>query len=705
MTSEGPNLNDATDTGQGPAFTPENPAQQRTHDDILQVLSDFQSGLHSLKTLHAHRQELQLKLIDREKQLAEREAELSQRNAQLQTQQADFEEASARFAQHVRELENRRAESESRVQQIEQEMAALRDSAGKAQELAKALEDLRAQHEAIRQEHESGQRDHASMRQTIATRAAELQEMADRIAAQSKEDARLREELGAKEAELVRLRSELDLAAAGLKESHSRAGQTDDELNSLRASSQALQDLVHEFESLWGIERRESASLSQRLQDAHAAHERHQQELESLRQAAKDAQASSAAVEDLRLQLDAARREADALKNAATSAQGEDTAKLRAEHAELETAFARLRESLKKMVVERDQAREALEQAQSQAKAREDEAQAKLEELTSHVERLKAQAAKPGKGGVPASKGEQWVIRRKARLKNYRTGLRRQVSKVKKASEALSKRYEQCEAVLAQRQQLAEVRSRVLEAERRVMGAKARSRAGLVTLCAVLIVSVIGAMSWVLAREVAPATFLAESHVKASGRGRDLNEAELEEWQRFHSDLLTDPRFHEAAADRFARQGIPSLSTPAAVANLITSSVTTDSTTPDELKLTLKAQGRDRTRRTLEVLTSALASYANAAQQRRIDGGATLFNDPVSVGSDAIDQTQMYYALGMMGAGVFVSGAFAFFIWNKLSNAKTSFEKDSAATDLLDESNWAEFKTDRPLSKAAKQTG
>lgn len=680
MTPDGPtpNLNDATESGQAPGFSPESTDQQRTHDDILRVLSDFQSGLHSLKALHAQRQELQLRLLEREKQLAEREAELSQRNAQLQTQQADFEEVSARFAQQARDLDAKRAESEARAAAYEQNLV---DQAAKydaqindfkaravhASEASHQLSELRQQHAAMQDERASLQHAHAAMRETIATRAMELQELADRIASQSQEAGQLRAALGAKEAEAARLRSELDLTIAGLAESKSRQGASEGELDELRTLNSGLKELVREYEDLWGVERHENASLSQRLQDAHAAHDRYEAELTKLREAAASGTTSI-----------------------------EEATRLRADLSELEGAFEQLRARMKDLVAERDLAQEEMETAtrslaaaRADAQAREAELSsshnARLDELLGQVESLRAQAAPPR---TPSARGEAFIQRRRERLKNYRAGLRRQVAKVKRASDALSKRYEQCEHVLSQRAELAEVRNRVLEAERRVMGAKARTRAGVVTLCAVLVVSVIGAMSWVLAREVAPATFLAESTLKADGRGRALNDAELEEWRRFHTELASDPRFHEAAAERFGRQGIPSLSTPASVAELVSTSVSTDSTSPDELRLTLKYQGRDRTRRTLEVLTSALASYANAAQQRRIDGGATLVPDPVKVGGDAIDQTQMYYALGMMGGGVTFSGLLALGLWNKLANAKTSFENDSRAGDLLDEANW-----------------
>lgn len=673
MTPEGPtpNLNDATDSGQAPAFTPDNTDQQRTHDDILRVLADFQSGLHSLKSLHSQRQDLQLKLLEREKLLAEREAELSQRNAQLQAQQADFEEVSARFAQQARELESRRAESDSRAAAYEQRLADqasrydaqihdLKARADHASEAARQLADLQQQHATLQQERAALQHEHAMMRETITRRAMELQELADRIAAQSQEAGQLRTDLGAKEAEVARLRSELDLTLAGLDESKTRAGAADGELEELRHLTSGLKDLVREYEELWGVERHENASLALRLQDAHAAHDKYEAELTRLREAAAGAAGGS-----------------------------EEAARARAELAELEAGFEKLRTTLKDVVAERDLAQEAL----SGAHAREAELNARVEQLVAQAKTLQEQAGQP-KRAVPRS--ERFIQRRKQRLANYRAGLRRQAVKIKRASDALSTRYQQCEQVLAQRAELAEVRTRVLEAERRVMSAKARTKVSVVTLCVVLVVGVIGALSWVLAREVAPATFLAESTVKAVGRGRDLNDAELEEWRRFHIEVLNDPRFHEAAADRFGRQGLPSLSTPASVADLITSSVSTDTTTPDELKVTLKSQGRDRTRRTLEVLTASLASYANAAQQRRIDGGADVIPDPVRVGTDAIDQTQMYWALAMMGAGVTLSGFLALMLWNKLSHAKTSFENDSRATELLDSANWAELNTTTP---------
>lgn len=714
MTSDGPNpnVNDATESGQGPSFVPESPDQQRTHDDILRVLSDFQSGLHSLKSLHAQRQELQRKLIEREVQLAEREGELTLRNAQLQSQQADFEEVSARFAQQARDLDAKRTESEAKALAYEAKLREI-DSSHQAQ--LSALRDQLAQAQQATEAVPGLEREHALMRETIAARAVELQDLADRIASLSQEAGQLRASLGAKEAEAARLRSELDLSQTGLAETKTQSGVKDEALHELRAHAQGLLEIVREYEDLWGIERRENATLAQRVQDAHAAHQRREAELEALRASAGSAEEAArlkAETAQLQEESEALKSEAARLREEtanlkaqaatlqdqsnnfqteASSAQAQaqdaksEAARLKADLTELESTFETLRARLKDALA----ARESADSARGELEAHHTELTGTIQALQAEVASLKEHQELTR---APRPLSEHFVQRRKQRLKAYRAGLRRQVTKVKKASDALSKRYEQCELVLSQRAELAEVRSRVLEAERRVMRAKSRTRVGVVLLCSVLTFSVIGAMSWVLAREVAPAMFLAESTLKADGRGRDLNEAELEEWRRFHVELLADPRFHEAAAERFARQGLPSLSTPAAVSELVNTSVSTDSTSPEELRLTLKAQGRDRTRRELEVLTASVASYANAAQQRRIDGGATLMPDPVKVGSDAIDQTQMYWALAMMGAGVTASGLLALMLWNKLVSVKTSFEQDSRAAELLDAASWAELK-------------
>lgn len=285
---------------------------------------------------------------------------------------------------------------------------------------------------------------------------------------------------------------------------------------------------------------------------------------------------------------------------------------------------------------------------------------------------------------------DSFLEHRRARLRNYRAAVRRQMLKVRKASEALAKRMEQVDQVLQQRAELAAARQRIIEAEKRVGRARARTRAGVVTLCAVGVLAILAGLSWAIAREVAPGRYLAEVTLKADGRGRDLNPGELEEWRRYHLGLLGDPMFQNAAAERFARQGLVGLGSPAAVSAMITSSVHADSMADDEIRITLEGAGSDRTRRTLEAFSASLASYANAAQQRRIDGGATVIPAPARVDDHPLDSTRTVWALMMMAAGTIFSLVLAITVWKKLAQAKSSFEHDSVVASALDEARWVD---------------
>ena len=188
------------------------------------------------------------------------------------------------------------------------------------------------------------------------------------------------------------------------------------------------------------------------------------------------------------------------------------------------------------------------------------------------------------------------LLRRRSRLKIYRELVREQSMKVRRANEALKKKIETCEQVLAHRAELAGIRDRILEGERRLQRRQAGSKAGVILLCIVGVFAILAAMSWAISSEVAPATFMATSAIKADGlRKRELTPGELDEWAHFHKGLLTDPRFHEDAAERFKRQGMMTVGTPQAVADLVRDDLTFENNTPGEMQLHLKGLGSDRT--------------------------------------------------------------------------------------------------------------
>lgn len=82
---------------------------------------------------------------------------------------------------------------------------------------------------------------------------------------------------------------------------------------------------------------------------------------------------------------------------------------------------------------------------------------------------------------------------------------------------------------------------RVLQPRRRNSDARRISRTVAPLAGILAIISLTGALSWAIAREIAPAKFAATAVLKAEGRDRNLNGGELAEWQKLHEGLISDP--------------------------------------------------------------------------------------------------------------------------------------------------------------------
>lgn len=479
-----------------------------------------------------------------------------------------------------------------------------------------------------------------------------------------------------------------------LREREAQLAQRDAHLEAQLAQARKVQD-DH------GVRERELtgrvAELERRLEEALAA---------GTSAAGEADRARAAAEQELARTKEAAAAEQESLRHGLAGLQAE-LASARDDRAGLEQIVLELRAKLKADGAERAQAQDAAAQAEgaraaavqelARAKEAAADADARLRDLTARLAQAQAQAAALREQlerarQTPASKSrvEQFNARRRARLRLYRAALRDRATRLRKGGDALAKRYEQVEQVLRQRAELAAVRDRVISADRALQKSRARGRAAVTSLAVVGTIAILAALSWAVARQVAPATFVGEVALKADGRGRDLNPAELDEWLRFHQEALNDPRFQEAAAERFARVGRADLGTAAAVAQLVTTSVTTDSILPGELKLQVRYTGRDQARRTTEVLGAALASFANAAQQRRIDGGATLVPNPAAADDQPIDNTQTFYALGFLAAGMLLMTVVGTAVWKKLASVKSAFEQDATLAAVLDEARWAD---------------
>jgi hypothetical protein len=340
----------------------------------------------------------------------------------------------------------------------------------------------------------------------------------------------------------------------------------------------------------------------------------------------------------------------------------------------------------------RDKLREELGQRKAMAEQIE-QAHTQTGELQLTVEHLRAQLAEARQASA-AHRSEQFladpaaVTRRRRRLRQMRDLAQQRQTKLREAGEALQHRYEQCELVLRNRSELAAARERIIEAERRVQRRAAGSKVGVLVLCAVGTFATVGLLSWALAKQVAPATYVATSMVSADGRGRTLSERDLTGWQTYHEQILKDPRFHQFASDRFQKAGIESLGTASAVAQFVSERIRHEERNPGELKLHLTMQGRRAAERTLDTFTASMTAFANTNQIQRVDGSVTKVASASDTGGEPIDNAQTYYALSIMGGLTALVMGVSIAVWRRLARAKTAFERDTHLSSVLDDAKW-----------------
>jgi chromosome segregation ATPase len=625
-------------------IVPVNPPE----DDILDVLSEFETGLESLKALYVQRQKLQSRIRDQEEQVKGRETALAQRAGEV-------ERASQEQQRRAAELEQAKAQLDLRERALSQagdRAKSLEDQARKLAKDAEAVSHLTASMDAKSKELDTARTAFKEERETHQKEWAVLTKQLE----QAKEEAQKYAHHAMKLESGVE--AKLEEAAA--------------------ARDKAVAELA-DLQSKWAQEKAQAAKHQNDTADADKAlaelRARHQEEVGSRDQLRKQLETAEARYQELAGARDELRKQLEATE-ARTKEEG-------GSHDELGKQL------------------EAAEQAAGKANARAEALQAKLTALAGEVESLKEQASrKPAATKQLVSSSTASMLRRRQRLKVYRELVREQAVKVRKGGDALRKKMETCEQVLAQRAELATIRDRVLEGERRLQRRHAGSRAAVTLACVVAVFAVLAAMSWVLAREVAPATYMATSALKADGRARALNRAELEEWSHFHQALLNDPRFHETAADRFKRTGFPKLTTPEAVAELVRNDLTSENATAGEMQLHLKGEGSDKTQRTLETFTAALASQANGELTRRIDGAVTAVTLQATSADEPLDNTRMMYFVGILMVGITICGIFVLSIWKRLVGAKTAFEQDDVVSQALDDTKWAAF-----TAAAAAQQG
>lgn len=683
-------------------------AESAGAEDVFQVLAEFERGLAGLTKLYEQRQQLQEALQARLGAVEQREARSRER------------------AEAIERLERELARQAEEMTRAQAEIGADR---ARLAELSRTLE---AEAAAIREQRRSMEQALAELEAQRRSREEEGRRLAEQVAAAKAEMARLQGVLADREAALESRRAEWERQAASraaetdaLREAAASASRLADESRTrLEEQQQRYDELQARFEeqqARFEEERARAAEEHARLQ----AREREQQA--AIAELSAQVDRARIGIEELTARLSQAEAQAAAARKDAEQ-QREQAAALQARCARAEKALqdfqaqmagdaaaaaeplARLSRELEEAAAERDDLRRRLAEATERIKTVESRraeehqvaaqaAQAREKELRALRERVAtleaelSQAAAPGgtPGGVSDPKEVLRLALRRRRLAQYRRALESHAAKVRKAGEALQRRYELCEQVLAQRAELAAAKQSLAEAHAAIERRRAGGRALGVVCFLVLTLATLGGASWALAWSLFPGTYIASVTLRADNPSRTLGDAELAEWTRYHAERLADPQFVAAAAERMQARGIASLASPGALAARFESDLRHGSVEPGSITLEWTGKGSSATARELTQVAAALASFANDRRFTRADGAATRVDGEVAV-VGPFDNSRLLGAAGIFAVlSVLVLGLIAL-AWHRLASAKTMFENEAALNEILDDNRWPDLK-------------
>ncbi len=624
----------------------------RPKDDVLRVIEDVESQLARLRRAGEQRKSAPPPpaprpapgaATDREGEIQALQAEIASLRVRadeadrLRTEADGLRERASLADRLDSEVEGLRRRAES----LEAELNALRERAA----LADRLEAEAAQARSHDADAERLHAEIAALRHR-AEEAGRLESEITSLRDVAAESQRLRDEIEAlrpRADEAERLRAE----AQRLGERAAHADALEQEVNRLRAEHGEIDRLRAEVESVRAAAAEQAQRVEAFQREADASREREAQLIADLERAAGERSSDRDQREAVQRSLAEATRRADEAEERASTARAEAgrSRAAAAEHeAQLRDAVDRLAE-VSRLV--REQAAK-LERAEAGAADAErvrgqiGELEAKLRAAETERARLR-EALLSAPGATAATAGPR-PSERLARLRNYRSALRRQRERLERANQTLADRIDRCEQVLAQRRDLVEARVSIEAVGKRVNAAKARTNTAAAGFFLVGLVAVLGLLSWVIAGQFVQPVYAARAVLTAQQRASNPNPAELEGWHAFHVELLTDPRLLDRVAERMERRGIADLAHPARLAAALETSLVWSSTAPGRLELELRGPGAERTLRALDTYVSTLVAEANTARSRRADAAVTVVESQPRLGGEPIEGRRPHYA-------------------------------------------------------------
>ncbi|MEZ6233148.1 MAG: hypothetical protein R3B68_03055, partial [Phycisphaerales bacterium] len=624
--------------------------------------------------------------------------------ARIQTEQrltqavelaADYEKASLERDSALAELDEVRAsqtkdrtritELQARLgeanQQVSRMQAALAEASEGNDTAAAATAELGAEREARRGDQEK-----------LAKAQEALHEAEQRAKALARELDEARAALAAAERERDELRTRLEqaVAEAGAASGDAGTGTDPAEVASLKA---ALKDANTQI-----------AALNEQIDMATAASASGGGKNANARAQLEKAMARIAALETEKREREPARQEA--LEKAA--ALEEEIKRLTVAAAGLEHELSQARATIDAMAGKGDQAAEIARLSQELTVARDElamtrerlaafeggeapsgeQAGAMRETMDRQAREIAALKERIEEIKAAAPRGDAWNENRRRRLKKAKSLIGVQSGKIRKASQALADRFDACEKLLSQRGELAKAARAIESSQNAIAGERRFSRVVFSLVACLALLGGVGALSWMLAEEFAPATYAASASLRAEGR-RELSAAERAEWQRFIEERLTHPAFIEMAAERMKRRGIVSLGEAGPLSSHLTATMSFDSNADGQLKIEMRGPGRLATERVLDTYVTALVSDANANRMTSVIGAVTVVGEEAHAPREPLESDRMMYAAIGSGGGIVLVGILGFVMWSRLARGMEKFEEQTRLAFLLDDARWA----------------
>ncbi|GMV26765.1 MAG: hypothetical protein AMXMBFR58_27960 [Phycisphaerae bacterium] len=721
------------------------PAGKASTDDVLDVLQEFEIGLESLKQLYAQRQALADDLKRRREQMDQADAELRSRREELSTREREITRSSSLLGERWKQLEEReqsiaalRRDVDGRLADLNLRERTISSQKTQVAELQRSVEQRAAEADArhadldrITNELEQRGRMVADQAKDLEAKAAAahqalLEAKSERealdaqradVERKSAQTAALREsleagqrELDARRAELDRDRAKAESLAAELAQQQRRsetashdAQRLREECESLtrrladadrRLASQADQFAAQRREHETAVDdlRRRTRELETQLAEASrsgdqqtARAEAGDRAVEELRSRLAEAERALAAAQASALEKDAKLRdalasceelrkklaEAEEARLAAPTGEARDN---RGTHADHDALAEKLRTACEALVQLRNERAELVEKART--------LESELARARRTIDQLKA--ASPGaKSTHPVA-----MQRRKQRLSVARELILKRLEKVRKAEDALATRFQQCERVLAMRQELADARELLNAARRNVERTRATGKAAALIFYGTAAAALLGVLSWFGTQAIVPGEYAARAVIAADDRGRSLGPGEYAEWQSFHESMVEDPRFIEVAAERMERRGILDLARAPDLKSAIKEHLSYQSGSHGELSLEWRDKGSERSFRVLDTFVTALTSHSNAARERRVDGAVTKITQTATQGTERLDTDYRWIAAAAWGGSMLLSFGLAVLFWRSIAKAKATFEGSATVDATLDTRRW-----------------